>query len=75
MVSRKAMKKTDKPISSKNKSKPKINNHQKNIPIHLYDEEPQRNDIFDFINKYYQANLGKFTASISPASTATSYFS
>ncbi|KTD68910.1 PHA synthase [Legionella steelei] len=32
-------------------------------------------DIFNLIDKYFQANLGKFTASISPASVATSYFS
>ncbi|AWN74808.1 alpha/beta fold hydrolase [Legionella anisa] len=32
-------------------------------------------DLFNLIDKYYQANLGKFTASISPASVATSFFS
>ncbi|KTD05403.1 PHA synthase [Fluoribacter gormanii] len=32
-------------------------------------------DFFNLIDKFYQANLGKFTASISPASVATSYFS
>ncbi|MFT4060016.1 MAG: alpha/beta fold hydrolase [Legionella sp.] len=36
-----------------------------------YDPE----DIFDYINKTYQAHLGKFTASVSPASLGTSYFS
>lgn len=67
------MKKTAQPILSKNKSK--IDNHSKKTPIHPHEEDHQKDDIFDFINKYYQANLGKFTASISPASTATSYFS
>lgn len=33
------------------------------------------NDLFDFIDKNFQANLGKFTASISPASIGTAYFS
>lgn len=32
-------------------------------------------DFFDLIDKYYQANIAKFTAGISPAAIITSYFS
>lgn len=65
------MKKIARPISSKNKSKLKTDNHQEKTMTH----QDKKNNIFDLIDKYYQANLGKFTASISPASTAASYFS
>ncbi|VEB36649.1 PHA synthase [Legionella sainthelensi] len=75
MLRRKAMKKTSQPNSSKNKTKSKIDKQHQKTLMHSHKEDHQKNDIFDYINKYYQANLGKFTASISPASTATSYFS
>jgi polyhydroxyalkanoate synthase len=39
-----------------------------------YDPYEPKN-IFDYIDKTYQAHLGKFTASISPAAIGTSYFS
>ncbi|MDR3503781.1 MAG: alpha/beta fold hydrolase [Legionella sp.] len=38
-------------------------------------DPPETDDIFDFINKTYQANLAKITAGISPASVGVSYFS
>lgn len=40
------------------------------------DCDPQETDtLFSFIDKFYQANLGKITAGVSPAALATSYFS
>ncbi|KTD44737.1 PHA/PHB synthase family protein [Legionella parisiensis] len=44
-------------------------------PNHKENNPPAPYDLFNLIDKYYQANLGKFTASISPASVATSFFS
>ncbi|MGL5741245.1 MAG: PHA/PHB synthase family protein [Legionella sp.] len=67
------MKKVAKPVSVKEKKpsrQPKKARHVKKVK---YPSEPM--DIFNLIDKLYQANLGKFTASISPASVATSYFS
>jgi polyhydroxyalkanoate synthase subunit PhaC len=56
---------------------PKRNNNlvQKNTPVPKYGdhEQTETNNVFDLIDKYYQANLGKVTASISPAAIATSY--
>ncbi|KTD10869.1 PHA synthase [Legionella gratiana] len=69
------MKKTAQSISSENKSKLNVDNQHEKTTTHQYKEDPEKSDIFDLINKYYQANLGKLTASISPAATATSYFS
>lgn len=49
--------------------KPKSIHHtsKENDPI-------ETNDIFNLLDKYYQANLGKLTASVSPAAVSTSYF-
>lgn len=40
------------------------------------DSSPQESDsVFSYIDKSYQANLGKFTAGVSPAAIETAYFS
>jgi polyhydroxyalkanoate synthase len=50
----------------------KPNTKEKIVP----EASPQETDsLFRFMDKMYQANLGKLTAAISPASMATSYFS
>jgi polyhydroxyalkanoate synthase len=38
-------------------------------------EPPETDSLFRFMDKFYQANLGKLTAGVSPAALATSYFS
>ncbi len=48
-------------------AKPEGNNTQEN-PL-------ETDSLFRFMDKFYQANLGKFTAGISPAAIRTSYFS
>lgn len=75
MVRLNPMKKIVKSISSKHKSKLKFEIPLPNSARQERQENSKQSDIFDLINKYYQASLGKFTASISPASIATSYFS
>ena len=40
------------------------------------DSDPEEaNTLFNFIDKTYQANLGKLTAGVSPAAIETAYFS
>lgn len=39
------------------------------------EDPPESDSFFRFLDKSYQANLGKFTAGVSPAALATSYFS
>jgi polyhydroxyalkanoate synthase len=53
-------------------SKPNIKN--KGRPTKEYDP-PETDSMFRFMDKYYQANLGKLTAGISPAAMEASYFS
>ena len=43
--------------------------------IFVCDDLEDKNDVFSFIDKTYQANLGKMTAGISPAALGTAYFS
>ena len=48
--------------------KPGANQAQEN-------KAPETDSLFRFMDKFYQANLGKITAAISPAAIGTSYFS
>lgn len=72
------MKKKAKAVPAKKKQQPPATEEQQAT---LSAEEckdcdpPETDDIFDFINKTYQANLAKITAGISPASIGVSYFS
>lgn len=65
--------------NKKHSSRPKINS-QPVKTTKTASSRTQRNPIetdslFRFMDKWYQANLGKLTAGISPAAYATSYFS
>ena len=51
-----------------NKDKPGVNKKSEAAA-------PESDSIFRFMDKYYQANLGKITAGMSPAAIGTSYFS
>lgn len=72
------MKKMEKAVpAKKNKSSGKTKRPH-TIPSlqECKDYDPYEPDnIFDYIDRTYQANLGKFTASISPAAVGTAYFS
>lgn len=61
-------------MTKKNQASSLKNNKE---PIHssANDDSIEETEVFDFINKTFQSHLSKFTAGISPASTATSYFS
>jgi len=48
---------------------------QKTVQECIDCDPEETNNIFNLIDKFYQANLGKLTASISPASIGISYFS
>jgi polyhydroxyalkanoate synthase len=63
--------------AKKKKSSTKVLKEQitSTIPICKDYDLSEHEDIFDYINKIYQANLGKFTASVSPAALGTAYFS
>ncbi|CEG58463.1 PHA/PHB synthase family protein [Legionella fallonii] len=60
-----------------NKSHPKIKKKQTAPLRNLYKkEEPEETDsLFRFMDKFYQANLAKLTAGVSPAALNTAYFS
>lgn len=61
------MKDTGKKTKNKDTApKPSLNNE--NMP-------PETDSVFRFMDKFYQANLGKLTAGISPAALQSSYFS
>lgn len=65
-----AMKKMDKTVLVKTNIKKKtVIPRKEDYSCHDPD------NLFDFINKLFQANLGKFTANMSPASIGTDYFS
>ena len=69
------MKKTNKsnPIE-KNNILPKIKRKQEKT-VEKKNEAPETDSLFRFMDKFYQAHLGKLTAGVSPAALASSYFS
>lgn len=72
------MKKMAKTVpAKKNKSSSQTQKKQPTpTTLDCKDDNPYESiDVFDFINKTYQANLGKVTASISPAAMGTAYYS
>lgn len=72
------MKRTSKPAVAKKKtSSTKIKNKKTTqVPQYCADSpRPETDDLFDFIDKSFQANLAKLTAGISPATVGVSYFS
>lgn len=66
------MKKTDKE-AKKSKLPPK--SAQKGAQPGKEPDSENTDSLFKFMDKLYQANLGKFTAGLSPAALQTSYFS
>lgn len=60
------------------KSRTKITKKQTNHFWHLHKKEEETEDtdgLFRFMDKFYQANLAKLTAGVSPAALGTAYFS
>lgn len=71
------MKKSDENNSAeKKKTKPRKKNTKAKITSqNKSSAPPETESIFQFIDKFYQANLGKLTVGVSPAALGTSYFS
>ncbi|MDR3442767.1 MAG: alpha/beta fold hydrolase [Legionella sp.] len=68
----------EKPVPTKTKKSSSKTKHQQSTSTieDCKDCDPQEmDDVFDYLNKTYQANLAKFTAGISPASLKIAYFS
>ncbi len=60
----------------KNNTRPRIKKTQESTADFMQKNEPPETDsLFRFMDKLYQANLGKITAGVSPAALGTSYFS
>ena len=61
----------------KNNPKPRIKNKtvKNSAPNNINNDPPKSDQIFQYMDKTYQANLGKLTAGVSPAALETSYFS
>lgn len=69
------MKKVEKKSSAKkNKVLPTLR-HEKPATTNNDADQDNRETIFRFIDRFYQAQLGKFTAGMSPATLETAYFS
>ncbi len=69
------MKKTnEKPINKTNEM-PASSKKEIVSPLEQTPASEQSDPIFRFIDKLYQANLGKLTAGISPAALGTAYYS
>ncbi|HCC0380699.1 TPA: PHA/PHB synthase family protein [Legionella pneumophila] len=65
---------TEKPIN-KTKEMPASSKKETLNPLEQTPSPEQSDPIFRFIDKLYQANLGKLTAGISPAALGTAYYS
>ncbi|HAT6333208.1 TPA: alpha/beta fold hydrolase [Legionella pneumophila] len=65
---------TEKPIN-KTKEMPASSKKEILNPLEQTPSPEQSDPIFRFIDKLYQANLGKLTAGISPAALGTAYYS
>ncbi|MGC1181705.1 PHA/PHB synthase family protein [Legionella sp.] len=63
--------------AKKNRSTTRKKNNQIEFTLQKCNDDSsyELNNLFEFIDKTYQANVGKLTASISPASVGTAYFS
>lgn len=69
-------KSSEKNTGVKKGPKPKVKKRYTRTAVYLdqANEPPESDRLFQFMDKTYQANLGKLTAGISPAALASSYF-
>ncbi|KTD74689.1 PHA/PHB synthase family protein [Legionella waltersii] len=67
--------KARKPKSPRTSEKKTSTVNEPITPNEKIHQEPKPDEVFKFLDKVFQANLGKLTAGISPAALGTAYFS